>query len=106
MNPAAFAQPALGAFGNAGRNAYVGMGTRVVDLSLVRAFRIASSHRLEGRLEDINAFNWFRPSPAGSTQATGVNATSPVTNLNNANFGRYLASDEPRILQFAVKYQF
>ena len=106
LNPAAFAQPALGAFGNAGRNAYVGMGTRVVDLSLVRAFRIASSHRLEGRLEAFNAFNWFRPSPAGSTQATGVNATSPVTNLNNANFGRYLAADEPRILQFAVKYQF
>jgi hypothetical protein len=99
LNPAAFAQPALGTFGNAGRNAYV-------DLSLVRGFRFAASHRLEARLEAFNAFNWFRPAPAGSTQATGVNQTSPVTNFSNANFGRYLASDEPRILQFAVKYQF
>jgi hypothetical protein len=39
-------------------------------------------------------------------QTTGVNQTSPVTNFSNANFGRYLAADEPRILQFAVKYQF
>jgi len=29
-----------------------------------------------------------------------------VTNLSNANFGRYLAADEPRIMQFALKYQF
>jgi hypothetical protein len=37
---------------------------------------------------------------------TGNNPTSPVTNLSNPNFGRYLAADEPRIMQFAVKYQF
>jgi hypothetical protein len=106
LNPAAFAQPALATFGNSGRNAYVGKGTRVVDLSLVRAFRVAATHRLEARVEAFNAFNWFRPAPAGVPVTTGVNATSPVVNLNNANFGRYLASDEPRILQFAVKYQF
>ena len=102
LNPAAFAQPALATFGNAPRNAALTMGTRVVDLSLVRAFRIATAQRLEARIEAFNAFNWFRPLSQG---AGGAN-TSPVTNLSNANFGRYLASDEPRILQFAVKYQF
>ena len=108
LNAAAFAQPGLATFGNSGRNAYVGMGNRVVDLSLVRAFRFATSHRIEARIEAFNAFNWFRPSPAGLTPQTaiGPNQTSPVTNLSNANFGRYLASDEPRIMQFAVKYQF
>jgi hypothetical protein len=107
LNPAAFAQPALGTVGNSGRNAYVGMGTRVVDLSLVRSFRIATSQRLEARVEAFNAFNWFRPSPPGVPNiTTGVNATSPVINLNSPNFGRYLAADEPRIMQFAIKYQF
>jgi hypothetical protein len=102
LNPAAFAQPALGTFGNSGRNAHVAMGTRVVDLSLVRSFRFAASHRIEARVEAFNAFNWFRPVSQGGT---GV-GNSPVTNLSNANFGRYLAADEPRIMQFAVKYQF
>jgi hypothetical protein len=106
LNAAAFAQPALGTFGDSGRNAYVGMGYRVVDLSLVRAFRFATSHRIEARIEAFNAFNWFRPAAAGLATTTGANPTSPVTNLSNPNFGRYLASDEPRIMQFAVKYQF
>jgi hypothetical protein len=106
LNPAAFAQPELGTFGNSGRNAYVGMGTRVVDLSLVRSFRFATTHRLEARIEAFNAFNWFRPAPPGVPATTGVNATAPVINLNNPNFGRYLAADDPRIMQFAIKYQF
>jgi hypothetical protein len=97
LNPAAFVRPALGTFGNVGRNSVVGMGTRVVDLSLVRAFRFADTHRIEARIEAFNAFNWFRPGP-------GANA--PVTNINNANFGRYLQADDPRIMQFAIKYQF
>jgi hypothetical protein len=97
LNPAAFAQPPLGTNGNTGRNSVVGKGSRVVDLSLVRSFRFAATHRIEARLEAFNAFNWFRP-------AGGNNA--PITNLSNANFGRYLAADDPRIMQFAVKYQF
>ena len=92
LNPAAFAQPALGTHGNAGRNAYEGPGKRVVDLSLVRAFQI-STHRLEARVEAFNAFNWFRWG-------------NPVNNFSSATFGRILTSDDPRIMQFAVKYQF
>jgi hypothetical protein len=98
LNPAAFAQPALGTFGNAARNSVVGKASRVVDLSLVRSFRFAATHRLEARLEAFNAFNWFRPG--------GIGNNGPVTNLSNANFGRYLQADDPRIMQFAVKYQF
>jgi hypothetical protein len=93
LNPAAFAQPALGTFGTSVRNDYEGPGQRVVDLSLVRGFRFAESHRLEARIEAFNAFNWFRWG-------------NPNTNLNNANFGRILSAGEPRIMQFALKYQF
>jgi hypothetical protein len=96
LNPAAFAQPALGTFGNATRNGYYGKGSRVVDLSLVRSFRFGVN-RIEARVEAFNAFNWVRPTGGGN---------SPVTNLSNANFGRYLQVDDPRIMQFALKYQF
>jgi hypothetical protein len=102
LNPQAFAQPALGTFGNAKRNAYESMGSRSVDLSLVRAFRFADTHRIEARIEAFNALNWFRPAPQSSPDANNA----PVNNLANANFGRYLAADEPRIMQFAIKYQF
>jgi len=98
LNPAAFAQPALGTYGNSERNGYFGMGARQIDLALVRSFALASTHRLEARVEAFNALNWFRPLYG--------NAQSPVTNLSSATFGRYLASDDPRVMQFAVKYSF
>jgi hypothetical protein len=96
LNPAAFAQPAPGTFGTSGRNAYYGPGTRLVDLSLVRAFRFAETHRIEARLEAFNVFNWFRPGFINS----------PVSNLTSATFGRILSAGDPRIMQFAVKYSF
>ena len=102
LNPAAFAQPALGAYGNSVRNAFDGPARKIVDLSLVRLFSLPNNRRIEARVEAFNAFNWFRPAPQGSPGANNA----PVTNLANVNFGRYLAADEPRIMQFAVKYQF
>jgi hypothetical protein len=93
LRGAAFAQPALGTYGNSKRNAYDGPGRKVVDLSLVRSFRLPNSQRIEARVEAFNAFNWFNPG-------------NPVTNLSAANFGRITTSDDPRVMQFALKYDF
>jgi hypothetical protein len=93
LNPAAFAQPALGTYGNSVRNAYDGPGRKVVDLSLVRSFRIGNAHRIEARVEAFNAFNWFL-------------LDNPNTTLSSATFGRITSSGDPRIMQFAVKYEF
>ena len=93
FNAAAFAQPALGTYGNSGRNAYEGPGSRSVNLSLVRSFGFLQTHRIEARVEAFNAFNWFRWG-------------TPISNLSDQNFGRILTAGEPRIMQFAVKYQF
>jgi hypothetical protein len=92
LSPTAFAQPAMGTHGNAGRNAYEGPGKRVVDLSLVRVFPFGTQ-RIEARIEAFNAFNWFRWG-------------NPVTNFSSATFGRILSADDPRTMQFAVKYSF
>jgi hypothetical protein len=101
LNRAAFAEPALGTLGNLQRNALVGPMTKVVDLSLVRLFRFGS-HAIEARAEAFNAFNWFNP----STNPLTFN-NSPIVNLNNVQqFGRITAADDPRIMQFALKYSF
>jgi len=100
LNRAAFAEPALGTLGNLQRNGIVGPGTKAVDLSLVRAFRIGR-HAVEARAEAFNAFNWFNP----STNPLTFN-NSPVVNMNNVQFGRITAADDPRIMQFALKYSF
>jgi hypothetical protein len=93
LNPASFSQPALGTFGNSGRNQFYGPGAKTVDLSLVRSFRFAEGHRVEARLEAFNAFNWVR-------------LNNPTSAVNNANFGKILGSSDPRIMQFALKYTF
>jgi hypothetical protein len=100
LNRAAFAEPALGTLGNLQRNGIVGPGTKAVDLALVRLFRIGT-RTVEARAEAFNAFNWFNP----STNSLTIN-NSPIVNLNNVQFGRITAADDPRIMQFALKYAF
>jgi hypothetical protein len=65
----------------------------------VRSFRFLATHRLEARVEAFNALNWTR-------LGLGNNMGDPITNLSSATFGRILSSGDPRIMQFAVKYQF
>jgi TonB dependent receptor-like, beta-barrel len=101
LNPAAFADPAVGTYGNLERNALVGPITKGADIAIVRAFPFAGTHRIEARVEAFNAFNWFSP----ATIAGAIN-NSPVVNRNSVQFGRITAADDPRIMQFAVKYSF
>jgi hypothetical protein len=94
LNPAAFAQPAVGTYGNQRRNWFDGPASRSFDVALVRAFRFAGAHRLEARIESFNVLNWFR-------------YNNPGTNLNaTQTFGRITSAAEPRIMQFAAKYSF
>jgi hypothetical protein len=95
FNPAAFAQPALGTYGDSIRNGYDGPGFRSVDLSLVRQFPVGT-HRLEARVEAFNAFNWFLPG-------------NPNVTLSSATFGRittFSTIADPRVMQFALRYDF
>jgi hypothetical protein len=93
LNPQAFAQPALGTYGTSVRNAYDGPGRQQVDLSLVRSFRFTNGHRIEARVEAFNAFNWFL-------------LDNPNTTFSSATFGRITSSGDPRIMQFAMKYDY
>jgi hypothetical protein len=92
FNPAAFRTPAAGTFGNAGRNIVRGDGFHSVDLSAFKNFTIHENWRLQVRAEAVNSFNQ-------------VNYQGPVTNIN-ATPGAFVASAQPRIIQFGLKLVF
>jgi hypothetical protein len=95
LNPRAFAVPALGTLGNLGWNSIEGPGRWQIDLSLVRLFRLGpgEGHRLEFRAEAFNLTN-------------NIIRNDPVAALSSSVFGQIIGADDPRILQFAVKYAF
>jgi hypothetical protein len=94
LNPAAFALPAVGALGNAGRNSVREPGTWSFDIALSRTVRLTENQRLEFRAEAFNVTNTFRPG--------GISSLSLASNT----FGQIRNALDPRILQFALKYVF
>jgi len=57
FNPAAYANPVTGSFGNARRNSLIGPGYSNLDLSLGKEFTLTEAIRLEIRGDAYNAFN-------------------------------------------------
>ncbi len=64
-----------------------------MDLALMRNFAVYERQYLQVRVEGFNVLN----------HPTFQN---PDGNLSDANFGRILKANDPRILQFALKYVF
>jgi hypothetical protein len=93
LNPTAFALPAAGRLGNVGAGSIAGPGTRQFDVALARTFQFRESQRLEFRAEAFNVMNSFR-------------MDNPDTNLNSNTFGQVISAQDPRIMQFALKYFF
>jgi hypothetical protein len=57
LNPAAFATPLPGTFGNLGRNALRGPGFSQLDLQVSRTFRVTESQAIIFRIDAFNALN-------------------------------------------------
>ena len=91
-NPAAFSLPAIGTFGNSGRNIIRGDGYRSADLSLVRNFAIRDRVKLQMRLEATNSLNQ-------------VNYQGPIMDQSTTP-GAFVAAAAPRTLQLGAKVQF
>jgi hypothetical protein len=93
LNPNAFAQPALGTFGNMRPFSIEGPGYWQLDMALARIFQLGESRKLEFRAEAFNVTNRFIPK-------------DPNVNLNANTFGQIMTSGDARIMQFALRYAF
>lgn len=97
LNPAAFANPAAGFFGNCAPRAFHGPGIQNFDLSVFKSFAISESWRMEFRTEFFNAFN-------------RANFNNPGANIAPASIGAFGKSTstvvDPREIQFALKLYF
>jgi len=94
FNTAAFAQPAIGRDGTAGRSIIEGPGYRNVDLGVFRDIRLFGSTVFQFRLEATNVLNI-------------VNLSNPGTALNApATFGKIRSARDMRRIQLGARFSF
>ena len=111
LNPAAFALPAAGTWGDLGRNALRAPGLFQVDTALTKKTRLTETTSLEIGAQVFNVFN--HPQLAAPTAGLTFNAANPLVNTN-ANFGRITApvnrspvgSGTPRQMQLTMRLSF
>jgi len=94
FNTAAFAQPAIGLDGSAGRSIVDGPGYRNVDLGVFRDIRLAGRAVFQFRLEATNVLNI-------------VNLQNPGTNFNApATFAKIRSARDMRRIQLGARVSF
>jgi hypothetical protein len=93
FNTSAFAFPAFGSFGDAGRNILDGPGFANFNASLMKTTKLVEGLDLQFRAEAFNVFN--RP-----------NFNLPDNFLGSPTFGRILSAGSPRHIQFGLKLLF
>ncbi len=112
INPAAFAAPAAGTFGNSPRDLFAGPGTWQVDSGLSKTIPLGERVRAEFRAEFYNVFNHPQ---LGQPQATfnpantsGFGSIINTINLNTAIVSPItpVGSGTPREIQFALRLDF
>jgi hypothetical protein len=109
--------PALGKFGNMGRNIFRDTGFRNVDLSISKGFKFGERLKAQFRIETFNLLNHPHfANPTGGTAGWGVGGTSDpsVTNTlgcgcltpDSAAVNPVLGSGGARAIQLGLKFIF
>jgi hypothetical protein len=96
FDPSAFAHPATGTQGNAGRDILRGPGLKNWDFALMKDTSFTESMKLELRIEFFNIFNTTQFDPSGMNTDIGA----------GAQFGTETKARDPRIIQLAGKFYF
>ncbi len=105
LNPAAFAQPATGTYGNLGSRNITGPGSIGINMGLTRTFAVRERQTLQLRAEVFNVPNHANYC-ASASQGIAPAISCPDVNLNSPTFGKILSAADPRIMQIALKYVF
>ena len=106
INPAAFAQPGPGTFGNCAPRKFHGPGIQMIDLSLFKDFSFTERWRVQFRTEFFNAFNHPNfANPSANISSPGSfgkvsNTLAPILGTDSGGPG------DPREIQFALKLYF
>ena len=98
-------------FGNVGRNVLRGPAQTNVDFSMIRRFPIGESKNIELHAEFFNLFNHVNfANPISNLSAVALTSINPNTGQitgDPGDFGRIIsASNNPRLIQFAIKLNF
>jgi hypothetical protein len=102
LNPAAFALPALGTYGNLGQNNIRGPGMFQFNMALSRTFAVREKMSVQIRAEAFNLINHLNPSNSSSSLSSSTfgQILSDVSGNNGLDAG------DPRIIQLAMKFVF
>ena len=124
LNPAAFATPQPGTFGNLERNSIHGPNFKQVDFVMSKHFALGGTSNIEFRAEVFNLFDTVNFSnPVGTlpqaiptaalTEANRVQPGQPYTAAAAGTFGRFTSTvgrtvglGTPRQAQFALRLNF
>jgi Carboxypeptidase regulatory-like domain len=101
INPAAFAAPAAGTFGNLPFDGVNGPGRDNWNLSLFKRFIISESRGSEFQFRAESFNTWNHTQFGNSGQNGGFS-----TNLTSSNFGQITGAFDPRVFQLGAKLIF
>jgi len=104
VNPAAFAQPANGTFGNLSRNKYFGPGFGSVDFSVYKNKKITERISTQLRVEMFNLFNRVNLAPINNYTGGGFGQTTDT--IGDWNGAPGIGPGEPFNMQLALKLIF
>jgi hypothetical protein len=101
LNPAAFAQPLPGTYGNLGRNIFTGPRLNDFDMSFVKSQQISGDWWLRLRAEFFNIWNHPNFANPSTTFGSGFSLTSTPDSFNP-----YFGNGSPRNVQLVVELEF
>jgi hypothetical protein len=116
LNPAAFAMPAVGKYGNLGRDALTGPGARQVDFQITRRFPFGEGRAVEFRSDFYNALNHPNFSNPSATLPNALPSLQPGQSFSAASapgfgvlsstIGRNVGLGTARQVQFGMRVSF